>query len=137
MLSDKDFKRGHHNPKEGGPKGLDLTNDETLMVVTCEEQPLAFFQARLSHPITFQPVRPRPNVSDVDRLRDLIVRYLTMAQDRSRHETEAMRRAGEYERNEVVALARELRAMRRSRSWRLTSPLRKANRILRNALGRK
>jgi site-specific recombinase XerD len=33
VLSDEDFQRGHHNPKEGGPKGLDLTAGEVEDIV--------------------------------------------------------------------------------------------------------
>lgn len=43
VLDDETFARGHVNPQEGGPKGLDLTREGDLMAVTCDEQPLAFF----------------------------------------------------------------------------------------------
>ncbi len=34
---------GRINEMEGGPKGVDIDNDMTLIVTTCETQPLAFF----------------------------------------------------------------------------------------------
>ena len=37
---------GHHNPREGGPKGIDVHEPWGLMVTSCAEQPLAFFDIR-------------------------------------------------------------------------------------------
>ena len=37
------FKRGRLNPQEGGPKGIDVDKDMTVLVSTCEFQTLAFF----------------------------------------------------------------------------------------------
>jgi len=130
VLSEEDFLRGHHNPKEGGPKGLDMTPDQTLFVVTCEEQPLAFFNAGPSLRIDDQPVCLRQNISEANRTRDVVLRYLNAARNSGQQETDAMRRAGEYEREEVVKLAREIRDLRRSRSWRLTAPLRNASALV-------
>lgn len=43
VLSEEVFQRGRVNPEEGGPKGLDLTRDGSLLAITCEQQPLAVF----------------------------------------------------------------------------------------------
>lgn len=43
VLDDETFAKGHVNPQEGGPKGLDLSHEGDLMAITCDEQPLAFF----------------------------------------------------------------------------------------------
>jgi DNA-binding beta-propeller fold protein YncE len=43
VLSEDRFLKGHVNPQEGGPKGIDLTSEGDLLAITCEEQPLAFF----------------------------------------------------------------------------------------------
>ena len=37
------FLRGHINPVEGGAKGIDITNDMKLFVITCDQKRLAFF----------------------------------------------------------------------------------------------
>lgn len=37
------FLAGRHNEQEGGPKGLDFDSSGSIMAITCEEQPLAFF----------------------------------------------------------------------------------------------
>ena len=42
-MNDDDFKLGRYNPQEGGPKGIDITNDNSLFVTTNECQPIAFF----------------------------------------------------------------------------------------------
>lgn len=43
VLSEQVFLAGRHNPQEGGPKGLDLDRTGAIVAITCEEQPLAFF----------------------------------------------------------------------------------------------
>ena len=43
VLSDEDFLRCRISREDGGPKGIDVNNDMDLMVVTCENQPLLFF----------------------------------------------------------------------------------------------
>jgi hypothetical protein len=43
VLGNQTYLRGRHNPQEGGPKGLDITNAQDVFVITCERQPLAFF----------------------------------------------------------------------------------------------
>jgi hypothetical protein len=37
------YLRGRNNPKEGGPKGIDIDAGMDIMATTCECQPLAFF----------------------------------------------------------------------------------------------
>jgi DNA-binding beta-propeller fold protein YncE len=46
VIDDDAFRRGHKNPMEGGPKGLDILADGSLFVVSCEEVPIAFFDFR-------------------------------------------------------------------------------------------
>lgn len=43
VLDDERFAKGHKAIKEGGPKGVDVDAQGKVMVVTCEEQTLAFF----------------------------------------------------------------------------------------------
>lgn len=46
IIDDETFARGHYNPEEGGPKGLTVSPDGTLICLTCEEEPLVFFDVR-------------------------------------------------------------------------------------------
>jgi 6-phosphogluconolactonase (cycloisomerase 2 family) len=44
VLSDQQFQSARINELDGGPKGVDVSSDGQIMVVTSEAQPLAFFQ---------------------------------------------------------------------------------------------
>lgn len=46
ILDDAAYFRGATNREEGGPKGLDLTNDGRLLVTTCEEEQIVFTDLR-------------------------------------------------------------------------------------------
>jgi hypothetical protein len=43
VMDGETFARGHHNPQEGGPKGIDLHPRANVLAVTAESMPLAFF----------------------------------------------------------------------------------------------
>lgn len=44
VVDDETFRRGRHNPEEGGPKGLDIDRTGKVVALTCDEMPLAFFR---------------------------------------------------------------------------------------------
>jgi hypothetical protein len=46
VLDDEDFLRGRTSRQEGGAKGIDLDNAMKILVTTCVNQPLAFFNWR-------------------------------------------------------------------------------------------
>ena len=46
VLDNEIFQRGSHNPKDGGPKGIDTDGDSRLLATTCEHQVLAFFDLK-------------------------------------------------------------------------------------------
>jgi hypothetical protein len=43
VMDDETFSRGHHNSAEGGPKGIDIHPQASVLAVTAECLPLAFF----------------------------------------------------------------------------------------------
>lgn len=43
VMDEMIYRRGRHNPQEGGPKGIDIDSDMNVLVTTCEHQILAFF----------------------------------------------------------------------------------------------
>lgn len=43
VMDNETFRRGRHNPAEGGLKGIAIDGAMTIVATTCEEQPLAFF----------------------------------------------------------------------------------------------
>ena len=57
IMDDETFGRGHVNPEEGGPKGIDLSSDDQVLVVSCEEEPIVFFDVRK----VFGPLSVRPH----------------------------------------------------------------------------
>lgn len=46
VMTDEAFRRGNYNPMEGGPKGLDVSPNQSMMAVTCCEQPLSVLLLR-------------------------------------------------------------------------------------------
>lgn len=104
IMDDAVFRRGQHNPEEGGPKGLDIDAHSNVVAVTSDSPPLAFFgvPALLQHAFAGGSVREE---------RILGIRYeLSLMQER--------RRKAERAKEEVDAL-------RNSMSWRITAPLRR------------
>jgi hypothetical protein len=45
VVDEHAFALGNRNPREGGPKGIDVHRDTNVVAVTCEQQRLAFFDA--------------------------------------------------------------------------------------------
>lgn len=43
FLSESQFSEGRTNPEEGGVKGLDMSRDGSLLVTSCEAEPLVFY----------------------------------------------------------------------------------------------
>ena len=119
VLDDAVFERGHHNPREGGPKGIDVHEPWGLMVTTCAEQPLAFFDicdicdiaAGVDASAPEDAVNPgSPSASPADRTRVTVLRLVRDVAAREAAVTAAVRK--------------EVGLMRASWSWRVTAPLR-------------
>lgn len=125
-MDEATFSRGHRNPQEGGPKGLDIADGMSVVATTCEEQPLAFFdlekilkeQAR--GPIALAR-RPGPNGSprDAELSRRVLVREMSRKSN-----TDARTAFKKAVLDELDQLDR------RSRSWRIGAPLRRALSLL-------
>jgi Lipoprotein LpqB beta-propeller domain len=111
VMDEPTFLRGRRNPAEGGPKGIDLDPRTHVLLVTCEERPLAFFDAA--------PVLERPEDIGIDRGALL------------RHELAALA-AARAEREATANARAELAAVLGTKAWRLTAPARR----LYAALGR-
>lgn len=65
VMDDSVYLRGRANPKEGGPKGIDIDRGMNVLVTTCECQPLAFFDlpALLEGAATGRPHDGRHGIS--------------------------------------------------------------------------
>lgn len=111
VLDDAVFQRGHHNPREGGPKGIDVHEPWGLMVVTCAEQPLAFFDmGEIVDGAQGQGHENSCTATPADRMR---VNTLRLVRDVTAREAAV-----------TAAVRKEMELMRMSWSWRLTAPLR-------------
>jgi hypothetical protein len=121
VMDDDVFERGRHNPGEGGPKGVDATRDGGLMVTTCEERPLAFFD------VSALRVRPaalpdaRSEAAEADAVRAALLRSLAAIRAETAEPAEATTRLREEEIHKLI----------NSRSFRLTAPLRRIAATLR------
>jgi len=112
VLTDESFRRGNKDPTTGGPKGIDVTADGRVMVVTCQEEPIAFFD--LQKLIASREAAVPNDASEAEVARESILRYMAFDQLRMDEATAAMRRANEF----------EMDILTHSRSWRMTAPLR-------------
>jgi hypothetical protein len=112
VLSEESFTRGRLDVANGGPKGVDITRDGKLMIVSCEEEPLVFFDVRA---FLDQREAARPsNMPESETVREALLRYVSSEQIKVEAATSAIRRATDL----------ELGRLTQSRSWRLTAPLR-------------
>lgn len=97
VMGEDIYLKGGHNPKEGGPKGIDLSCDGKLLVVTSEWQPLAVFDVNLAR-------GHHPSLEQARTLAAEQVALELLLQDEQHT---------------------HLQAMRQSLSWRITAPLRR------------
>lgn len=112
VMTDAEFETARDNPEEGGPKGLDLSPDGRLLAVTCTQLPLAFFDfAAIAGPFAS---RPRMAPDDAERGREALLRFLAAARRTLEDAVDERGRADE-----------DVRRMLKSRSWRITAPLRR------------
>ena len=116
VLDEPTFARGHRNPTEGGPKGIEVDARSGVMLVTCEELPLGVFDA--SELLR----RPGGVGTDSDGL--------------LRHELAALASAA-AERKAVATARANLAAMMATKAWRLTAPVRRLHEALRHAKRRR
>ena len=121
VISDDSFTRGGYNRYEGGPKGLDVTRDGRLMVISCHEEPFAFFDMRsaLSQGAVAKPV----DRAESESARETLLRYLASEQSRVEEATMAIR----------LACKHDIGLVMNSPSYRITAPLRWARSTLRKA----
>jgi WD40 repeat protein len=120
VMDEATFKRGHNNPMEGGPKGIDLDSKGRILVTTCEEQPLAFFD--LAQAMRLPTDRP---IGFPDRPESARLEFTDRTLRRHFHNITRSRRelVEDYE--------QEIQSMKQSMSWRITAPLRRMMKSLR------
>lgn len=106
VMDDEAFLRGHVNVHEGGPKGIDLDRTATVLAVTSEHQPLAFFDLTAT-----LRAGPSPNPS-LDMQFELGA--MEMATGCRRQLNETLGRIGAIEANAAKAQERAIKAAARA-----------------------
>lgn len=120
VMDNATFKRGSYNPMEGGPKGIDLDASGRILVTTCEEQPLAFFdlwQVLHSSNTWQRESTSIPAIIPWELTERVMQRHLL---GMSLSKLDAAR---QYE--------RKIQSIKRSYSWKMTSPFRWLGKSLR------
>jgi sugar lactone lactonase YvrE len=121
VMDEPTFRRGRHNPQEGGPKGIDVDTGAQVLLATCEELGLAFFDAK--------ELLERPESLGGDA--DALLRHELDALGAVAREREETARA----RAETEHVRAELAAVLSTKAWRLTAPVRTVYGGLRRAAG--
>lgn len=123
VIDDHAFTRGQYNIQEGGPKGIDITADNKIMVVTNHEQPLAFFDlGSFLQKSNLQPTTSQPHVDA-----NICLARHFRGMRRMLTENQAIL---ESEKNKNKQLELRLSAIRSSYSWKMTTPFRMISRRL-------
>jgi len=128
VMGEAQFQRGHVHPDEGGPKGLDLHRGSGIVALTCEYQTLALFDvsemlARLGDAEFRSSTEFVSIVSDVPAHDPLDVRSA-----RGRAAAEVAYELHRLSRAKEAAEA-GIEDIKRTRSWRITAPLRGLNQL--------
>jgi hypothetical protein len=135
------FDRGHVNPEEGGPKGIDLHPATDVLAVTAERLPLAFFdvEAALRHTerTSADEVLLRYELDALGDRRGMRAANERLASDVTavHHEVERARQETELWRAEAETRLRASSELREiyegSASWQATRPFRAVKAALR------
>jgi hypothetical protein len=121
VLDSKVFARGNVNPEEGGPKGIDLTGDDRILVASCEEEPIVFFDVRKvfeAPPINTNFIgKPSDGIAEDERMRlSLLAHVNLMAKTNAeaRAQNEALKKmvaAGKEERDALIQALNDTKAI--------------------------
>ena len=112
VIDNETFIRGHTNPQEGGPKGIDLTSDDRVLVVSREEEPIVFFDVRkrfetLSARSNFDSKQPE-NITETEQTRLSLLGHINLmakSNANARAQIDVLKKmveAGTQERNALI-----------------------------------
>ncbi len=119
-MDNETFLRGHANPQEGGPKGLDLTGDDRILVASCEEEPIVFFDARkiFESPAVHSNSASKPSgdIAEIERTRLSLLGHINLmarSNARARAQIEALKKvvaAGTQERDTLTQQLNDIKS---------------------------
>lgn len=120
VLDEEAFQKGHVNPQEGGVKGIDVVKESFIIVTTCQEQKLAFFD--LSKAIDDAGIKNtikqlKPTAMSLDDYFYRATKTMLLTQRLIIDESSTMLAYYRTELERVIA----------SKSWKVTFPLRVIN----------
>jgi hypothetical protein len=95
VLDEETFRRGNFHPTEGGPKGLSMTPDGSLLVTSCHEQVLGFWDMRALGLDATAPA-PAGEPEEIERARETLLKCLSSASRRAEQGAEAVKRSHEW-----------------------------------------
>jgi DNA-binding beta-propeller fold protein YncE len=122
VVDEETFLRGRENEQEGGPKGVDLSSDGSILVCSCHQQPLAFFQVDSLLRSLGEIVS-----TDTPAARQPAEQVLMDWVQSSRGEHSALHDRLARAESQVA----NAQAVLSSTSWRVTAPLRAVMRLMR------
>jgi len=130
VIGKPQFERGHVFRDEGGCKGLDLHPDSAILATTCEFQTLVFFDVAEHLERLHDVTRPHTAefVSFVPHESSAVPETIRADRDRAAMEVAYELHQLSNARNAIEA---GIEGIRRTRSWRLTAPLRTLSQLVR------
>jgi hypothetical protein len=115
VMDNETFIRGQTNPQEGGPKGLDLTDDDRILVASCEVEPIVFFDVRkISESPSIHsksPSKASGAIAEAERMRLSLLGHINLmakSNARARQQIEALRKMVAARTQERDALLQQL-----------------------------
>lgn len=118
VLTDEEYVRGREGFHSGGPKGIDIDVCTSVLVTTCEVQPLAFFDLGM----VIKTLSP----SLGNEVQTSLVGGLDLIEEMNCQKSIELK----CELNIQEEFEEQLARMINSRSWRLTAPLRRISTLV-------
>jgi DNA-binding beta-propeller fold protein YncE len=140
IMDDETFRKGHICPGMGGPKGLDIDTGSQIVAVTSHYQPLAFFQVAtlLEHStatdgsdLMADDVRFELNVMQDQHRLARTESLLTQRAEQAQSLLSQRAEQAESLLSQLIESNKTLAYVMKSRSWRITAPLRRLDELFR------
>ncbi len=133
-MDDHIYLKGNYNPQEGGPKGLDITNNMNVFVTTCDQQTIAFFDLeKILDEYKIEEDKSRLQQA-ADNSQKELIKKLGLSREvliRELFDTDTKMRM--HMADMEASHSKEIQWIHNTHSWKITAPLRRISSFLRNA----